>query len=163
MCDEHVHTHLCVHLSACVRLGTVAHLALPTPESHTPPSASPGQPPAWHSRQPGPELLSVCKTMAGAPEVRRPPGTRFPPPHSIPGLFLSLQSLSPRSRAHQGKEIGGGGLDWHLAHCGSLGVPTSVHPSAEQTPAPATLPGCPSQPSSSSLCWEDPTKLFLAT
>ena len=90
-------------------------------------------------------------------------GTRFPPPHSIPGLFLSPQSLSPRSRAHQGKELGGGGLDWHLAHWGSRGVPAPAHPSAEQNPALATLPGCPSQPSSSTLSWEDLTKLFLAT
>ena len=120
-----IHTPLCAPVCVCLppppppepsRLSTVTHLAPPTPESHTPPSASPGQPPAWHRRGPGPELLSVYKTMAGAPEVKRPPGTRFPPPHSIPGLFLSPQSLSPRSRAHQGKELGGGGLDWHLAH-----------------------------------------------
>lgn len=119
-----VHTPVCAPVCVCLppprpepsRLSTVTHLAPPTPESHTPPSTSPGQPPAWHRMGPGPELLSICKTMAGAPEVRRPPGTRFPPPHSIPGLFLSLQSLSPRSRAHQGKELGGGGLDWHLAH-----------------------------------------------
>ena len=55
-----VHTPVCAPVCVCLppprpepsRLSTVTHLAPPTPESHTPPSTSPGQPPAWHRMGP---------------------------------------------------------------------------------------------------------------
>lgn len=112
--------NMCIHTPVCApvrvsarppqpsRLSTVTHLALPTPKSHTPPSASPGQPPAWHSRG----LLSVCKTMAGVPEVRRPPGTRFPPvsPSSLDTRSIFITAVTqPKVKGAPGKGAWGRG------------------------------------------------------
>lgn len=55
-----VRTPVCASVCMCLpptepsRLGTFTHVALPTPESYTVLSISAGQPPAWHSRGPGP-------------------------------------------------------------------------------------------------------------
>lgn len=125
------------------RLSTVTHLASPTPDLTHPPFASPGQPPAWHSRG----LLSVCKTMAGVPEVQEAswdPVPPVPPPHSIQ-VYFYLQSLSPRSGAPE-QELGGGDLTAPRP-LRLLESQPPAHPSTEQNPAPATLPRCPSQPS----------------
>lgn len=74
-------------------------------------------------------------------------GPSFPLLTWIPGLFLSLQSLAPRSRSHRGKELAGGGLDWRLSHCCSLGVPSNNLSSAHQCRGGS----CPCHPAGLSL------------
>lgn len=124
------------------RLGTVTHRTPPLPVSHAP-SVAPKELSCFSTAcGQGCAAEYLRKPHWGHPEVRKPPGTQCPPPHLIPDLFLSLQSPSPKSRSHQGKELGGRGHDWHLSRCHSLKAPPTsiVHASAEGHPVPSTLP-----------------------